>query len=122
MTLKGLTPAATGNEVVDITIYLDDKAIISTAAVDRRTKKEVKLNIVKTENFSDQDILQMVNNISQLRKGAETIEVEKDSKKPLQSKRRKIEHDINDESEVEVCPIYGLSLAVQAEGQLELGD
>lgn len=121
MMLLGLTPAPTNNEIVDITISIDDKATISTAAVDRRTKNEVKLNNVKTEEFSEQDISEMAKNIGQLRKGADTVEVEKDSK-PSQSKRPKIERDENDESEAEECPIYGLGLAVQTIDQLELGD
>lgn len=119
--LLGLTPAPTGNEIVDITISIDDKATISTAAVDRRTKNVVKLNIVKTEEFSEQEISEMAKNIGQFRKGADTVEVEKDSK-PSQTKRPKFERDENDESEAEECPVYGLGLAVQTIDQLELGD
>lgn len=120
--LSGLISSPKGNEIVDISVKIDEKAMISVTAVDRNTKNETKLDIVKPQQFSGQAIAEMVNNIDSLQKGMDIIDLKKDFKLTLEPipKRIKIE---NEEEEVDdVCPIYGRRVDDEIYDHIELSD
>lgn len=107
MILRGITPSPIGNELIDIAVRIDEKADVTATAVDRTTKNETRLDIIKTEQFSEEKISQMVNAIAKL-KIADELEMKKEVTSQLESLREKrVKFDIGDGEDDGICPIYG---------------
>lgn len=109
MTLRGLTASSKGGEIIDISLKLNDKGMISARAIDRRTKLEENINIDKPQRFTENEISEMIKTQTLLRMVAvedypgivASLPYEESS---TQNKRLKLEKgkDIDNE----VCPVY----------------
>lgn len=107
-TLSGLTESPKGREIVQILLQIDEEGAISTTATDKRTKKQVQLNIVRPEGFTENEITEMASKLAQLKE----IEIEDREKTvvkmslPSKNKRMKIQEEDQDDEE-DICQIYG---------------
>lgn len=64
---SGLTASPEGQEIVDITLKIDENGMISAVIVDKKTKKQEHLNIDRPQQFSEDQIVEMANNLAQLK-------------------------------------------------------
>lgn len=109
MIVKGLMASPKGNEIVEISVKIDEKGSISATAIDRNTKNRSEIKIERPRQFSEHEITQMTNSVAQLRRVVELNVLKTDlqmkSMQPM-NKRMKIEKDekvVRDE----ICPVYG---------------
>lgn len=131
MVLNGITASLKGQEIVDISIKIDDKGTISASAIDRKTRKRSEIKIEKAVQFCKNQTILLKNMLDELPKAIETEEkIPKDAddfdimnsinSKLASTKRKKIEKNVNENDEV--CPVYGDVNNELEPGHVELVD
>lgn len=119
--MDGLTISPKGQEIIEVSIQIDDKGKICAMATDLKTKKQNQFVIDKPQCFSEQEISQMTQTVAQFQESVDIEDVPVAVlKTKLITKRIKIEHENH---QVEFCPIYGhKKISTSSKEPIELGE
>lgn len=125
MFLDGLVASAKGNEIIEVTVKIDDYGKISATAIDQRTKKQEEIQIERPDLYPAEKVEKMISNHKQIHKIEEKDLVKVEfNETSAPSKRMKFATDygqVGEDTINDPCPVYGFRKVNEESNDLELG-
>lgn len=66
ITLNGITKSPRGQEIIQISLQIDEKGAISAIVTDEKTKQRVQLNIERPKGFTEKETAEMASHLAKL--------------------------------------------------------
>lgn len=67
ITLNGITKSPRGQEIIQISLQIDEKGAISAIVTDEKTKQRVQLNIERPKGFTEKETAEMASHLAKLK-------------------------------------------------------